>query len=284
MIKAIVSTSSVPAKWAISFVYALQQRSLRKDFWIQFEQMAACNNYPWVCIGDLNEIGLIGEKEGGSKCRMNQLQFFLELLSYCELLDLKFKGSQFTWSNNQRGSDNVRKRLDRAVANKKWRTLFPLAQVFYRLQIGSDHCPLVVNCCVPLKKVPSLFKFETMGSTSSSCVEVIRAKWEEVHVGSLMFQMLKKLKSYRESLKVWSNKQFGNNRVLIGRLKSELATHQAHPFSNENLMMQLQKKIRPRIGPCLERNVCSSKVAYTLAKLCRQELKLLPCNALTFIT
>ncbi|KAL7222407.1 hypothetical protein ACSBR1_024159 [Camellia fascicularis] len=204
--------------------------------------MALANNYPWICIGDFNEIGLIGEKEGGSEWRMTQLQFFLELLSDCALLDLEFKGCPFTWSNNQRGVDNVRERLDRAVANVEWRTLFPCAQVFHKLQIGSDHCFAVLNCCVPLKRVPRIFKFETMWSTSLLCEEVIHSKWDEPHIGSPMYQLLQKLKLCRESLKAWSKEHFGNNQIQISRLKSELETLQAQPFSDDNLRNQLHVK------------------------------------------
>ena len=68
MIRAVISISSFSPSWAILFVYAPPQRSLRRNFWVQIKQMALANNNPWVCIGDFNEIVLIGEKEGRAEC------------------------------------------------------------------------------------------------------------------------------------------------------------------------------------------------------------------------
>lgn len=68
------------------FVYAPPNQASRQIFWGHFKCMVAENEYPWVCIGDFNEIRLIEEKEGGAECRMSQLQYFLELLSDCALI------------------------------------------------------------------------------------------------------------------------------------------------------------------------------------------------------
>lgn len=101
MIHSIISSPACQSSWAATFVYAPPQRLLRKNFWIKFRQMAHENSYPWLCIGDLNEISCLEEKLGGAECCMSQLQAFMELLSDCALMDLEFKGPPFTWSNNQ---------------------------------------------------------------------------------------------------------------------------------------------------------------------------------------
>ncbi|KAL7181874.1 hypothetical protein ACSBR1_040730 [Camellia fascicularis] len=198
MIRGVI-TSDNSSCWAVSFVYAPSQRSVRRVFWDQFQKFASENLYPWLCIGDFNEIGLLEEKMGGAECRMSQLQSFLELLSDCALMDLEFNGLPFTWSNNQHGCANIRERLDRAVTTVEWRALFPCAQVFHELLVGSDHCPVVLNCCVPLKRVPRLFKFETMWSTNPDCVECCR-----------------------DGLKRWSKAHFENNSLNIVLIKSKL--------------------------------------------------------------
>lgn len=242
MIKGVVQSPDSAACWAVSFIYAPPQRAIRKTFWSQFRYLASENGYLWLCIADFNEIGLIGEKQYETTCRMSQLQFFLELLSDYALMDLEFKGSPFTWSNNQNGVANIWEQLDKAVATVDWRALFPCAQVFHELQFGSDHCPLILNCCVPLKRFPWLFKFETMWATSPMCGEVIKSKWDSHYLGSLMFQLIKKLNSCRDGLKTWSREHFGNNKIQIVNLKSKLALLQAQPFSVENFLLQNQLK------------------------------------------
>ncbi|KAL7242728.1 hypothetical protein ACSBR1_015170 [Camellia fascicularis] len=218
MIRGVVQSLDLAACCAVSFIYAPPQRAIRKTFWTQFRHLASKNCYPWLCIGDFNEIGLIGEKQGGTECRMSQLQFFLELLSDCALMDLEFKGFPFTWSNNQNGATNIRERLDQAMATVDWRALFPCAQV------------------------PRLFKFKTMWATSPMCGEVIKSKCDSHHLGSPMFQLIKKQNSCRDGLKTWSREHFSNNNIRIVTLKSELALLQAQPFSAENFLLQNQLK------------------------------------------
>ncbi|XP_028121690.1 uncharacterized protein LOC114318912 [Camellia sinensis] len=141
------------------------------------------------------------------------------------------------------GAGNIHERLDRALATVGWRSLYPCAQVFHEARFGSDHSPLLLSCCVPLKKVPRIFKFETMWTTSPACEDVIRSKWDGQHFGSPMFQLVSKLKSYKEGLKAWSKATFGNNQSQILNLKSQLISLQSHPFSEDNALLQRQLKV-----------------------------------------
>ncbi|KAL7204769.1 hypothetical protein ACSBR2_017806 [Camellia fascicularis] len=67
------------------------------------------------------------------------------------------------------GVDNVQERLDRAVARVSWRELFPYAQVIHEALIGSDHCSLILQVCIPPERVLRLFKFKSMWMTSPHC-------------------------------------------------------------------------------------------------------------------
>lgn len=106
------------------------------------------------------------------------MEQFHNLVLECEFMDLEFKGPSYTWSNNQEEDHNIRIRLDKAMATVPWRSLFPLAQVSHELRVGSDHCPLVVHCRVPLKRVPFCVKFESKWSTHEGCKGVIDRVWE----------------------------------------------------------------------------------------------------------
>ncbi|CAL5334717.1 unnamed protein product [Camellia sinensis] len=116
LIRGIITPLDKSTVWAASFVYAPPQQSLRKAFWSLFKKVASKSHYPWLCIGDFNEIGAQSEKYGGAHCRLSQLQAFQELLSDCGLMDLEFKGPPYPWSNNQVGAGNIHERLDRALA------------------------------------------------------------------------------------------------------------------------------------------------------------------------
>jgi hypothetical protein len=54
-------------------------------------------------------------------------------------------GTPWTFDNKQDGDRNVRVRLDRAVADPSWSSLFPNYQVHHLTSSTSDHCPIMVN-------------------------------------------------------------------------------------------------------------------------------------------
>lgn len=220
IMRCLVTWPSNRTKWLCTFIYAPPTWQERLVFWCFLKTIRQETDLPWLCVGDFNDIGSLWEKQGGSTCKRARIEQFQQLLSDCELMDLEFKGPAYTWSNNQGGSNNIRERLDRAVASVEWRSLFPLAQVFHEIQVGSDHCPLIINCCLPLKRVPYQFKFETMWNTSAECGEVIQEAWGIDQRGSDMFKWAQKLRKCRDMLKVWSKKKFGNNKDRIRDLKA----------------------------------------------------------------
>jgi hypothetical protein len=72
----------------------------------------------WLCIGDFNEIIDQIEKWGGVFRSENQMMQFQLTLEECELSDLGYRGSKFTWTNRRHDGDFIKERLDRAVANE----------------------------------------------------------------------------------------------------------------------------------------------------------------------
>ena len=67
-------------------------------------------------------------------------------MEVCELDDLGFSGDVFTWRNKQTiGNTHIRERLDRAVANERWRMKFPFMHVKNGVPYHSDHRPIVLS-------------------------------------------------------------------------------------------------------------------------------------------
>lgn len=87
-------------------------------------------------MGDFNEILFSKEKNGP----LNQTKAlrFNEMLTYCSLINLGFLRPRFTWTNLQNFPDLVQERLDRAVANSSWRTIFPKMRVTHLPRVYSD--------------------------------------------------------------------------------------------------------------------------------------------------
>ncbi|KAH7838092.1 hypothetical protein Vadar_021979 [Vaccinium darrowii] len=151
--------------------------------------MAVDNEFPWHCVGDFNEVGSIWEKQGGKVCNKSRIEQYQQLLSNCALMDLEFKGYVYTWSNKQGKGGNIRERLDKAYASMEWRLIFPYAQIFHELVIGLDHSPIIIDCCIPPKRVPYSSKSESLWCTHDSRHDVIASSWNQSCRGSHMYRL-----------------------------------------------------------------------------------------------
>jgi endonuclease/exonuclease/phosphatase (EEP) superfamily protein YafD len=70
---------------------------------------------------------------------------FRNVLTGCNLHDLGYKGARFTWTNCRQGGGFTKERLDRALANAEWRTLYQEVTVHILAARSSDHKPLLVE-------------------------------------------------------------------------------------------------------------------------------------------
>lgn len=117
--------------WLLSAVYASADEASRNPLWNYLTQVGLAIQFPWLLVGDFNEILASKEKKGGRpfwRERNHNMQPFID---QCNLIDLGFSGPGLTWTNFRDGRANVRKRLDRAISNRKWRLFFPEAQVVH---------------------------------------------------------------------------------------------------------------------------------------------------------
>ncbi|KAM1078424.1 hypothetical protein TB2_025123 [Malus domestica] len=101
---------------------------------------------------------------------------FREAVHDCELVDLGFIGSEYTWIDNR--DDEVRCRLDRALATQAWIQLFPHSKVCHLNPSKSNHLPIVVeirNSVVGTPWKSRIFRFEKMWLQEGSCEETVAA-------------------------------------------------------------------------------------------------------------
>ncbi|XP_028092165.1 uncharacterized protein LOC114292410 [Camellia sinensis] len=200
-----VSDNLNHSPWLATFVYAPPRWTDRRVFWQVLQAIAQDTHDPWLCIGDFNEVGLSWEKQGRVACNRARIEHYQRFLSECQLMDLEYKRTPYTWTNNQKGICNVRERLDKALVTVNWRLLFPYAQVHHELFLGSDHCPLLLHCQIPPRKVPHQFKFESMWTTHPECEEIIKANWMKFQPGSPISKVCFKLQACQRGLSEWNS-------------------------------------------------------------------------------
>ncbi|PRQ54649.1 putative endonuclease/exonuclease/phosphatase [Rosa chinensis] len=131
------------------------------------------------------------------------------------LIDIQFKGQQFTWSNNWPNGGLIKIRLDRSVVNASWIECWPASSIFHSPMIGSDHFPLVIDIDPPSVKGPKPFKFEPSWIEAPECGEVISEAWSN-QMGDNFAQQQWTTNLYQcsKALRHWS-KKFSNNRRRI---------------------------------------------------------------------
>lgn len=106
-----MDSASLKVPKIVTFVYGPPKERDRRLVWDMLRSLAASEQEPWLAIGDFNDLLSQVEKEGRPPRSLRKIINFQRVVSNCNLIDLEFKGSKFTWCNN-RPEAFVRKRLD----------------------------------------------------------------------------------------------------------------------------------------------------------------------------
>ena len=146
---------------------------------------------------------------------------FRDCLELCELMDLGFSGTPFTYDNGQMGDRNVRVRLDRACADEALWDLFPFAQVTHLTTSCSDHVPLMIRLAheEPLHTEISP-RYEIMWERHETGSDTINSAWTDWGGSNSMEELRAKLQAISQDLGRWNNDTFGNVRKEIKSLKT----------------------------------------------------------------
>ncbi|KAL8491099.1 hypothetical protein ACS0TY_022939 [Phlomoides rotata] len=203
-------------KWLITGMYRWPNRNHRQQTFQLLHRIALPTHTPWLCLGDFNEIFWSWEKRRGNSHRTRSMEAFWETASTLGLQDLGFSGYNFTWSNGRVGDANIQVRLDRALANSDWRSLFLGARVIHLPRFNSDHSHIIVRCdqdggrAGRCSRVRRPFRFEKMWLEHKHCTSVVELGWEK---DNPLLSLADRTKNCGERLKRWDQVSFGN----IGR-------------------------------------------------------------------
>ncbi|EOY23818.1 Uncharacterized protein TCM_015594 [Theobroma cacao] len=164
-------------EWLLTAVYGSPNAEERKWLWHSLKLSSEIHDLAWMIIGDFNQVLLLDEKTGKNGVNVAHCKQMIDCLCSCNLADLGASGAKYTWSRKCDGFNFTRERLDKAVANDRWSTMFPKAKVFNLPKTHSDHHPVlqflqahwdydgVINSTKLGKLAEALnkWKFETFG-------------------------------------------------------------------------------------------------------------------------
>ncbi|XP_019226036.1 PREDICTED: uncharacterized protein LOC109207552 [Nicotiana attenuata] len=208
-------------EFVLTLVYAKCDVIERIELWDSLYYLAQNMTVPWLVGGDFNVIWDEEEKFGGLPVSLNEIDDFRHWINTCNLIDLGFKGSIFTWWNGRAEEDCIFKRLDRCVANTEFQQAFPGIEVQHLPKIGSDHSPLQIKCDIETPLVKKPFRFLNFWVDHASFKEV---KLKKVLTG-------------------WSKETFGDIFQKIASLEKVVLVHEAEFEANPTKLnrQRLQK-------------------------------------------
>ena len=131
------------------------------------------------------------------------MQDFVDFIDNCQLLDLESFGLPYTWFNKRKDSASIFEKLDRVLIKEQWSSFIKDSRVQNLPIIGSNHGPIVLH----LKKIIWESKARPF-----SCEEfwfhipgfsdiIVKEAWCFHFVGSIAFQLVKKIQCFRQFVK-----------------------------------------------------------------------------------
>ena len=127
--------------WILSYVYGPPKRSDKYEFWDSFAAIEDGFEASWLCIGDFNQ----SEKIGGRPVSSSSNCPFKNFIDHFGMIDVGFVGNLFTWTNNRKGLENIKERLDRGLASPSWVHLHSDFSLIHLPALNSDHNPISLN-------------------------------------------------------------------------------------------------------------------------------------------
>jgi exonuclease III len=106
--------------WRLTTVYGEAQVAERFKTWDMLKFIRSSSPYPWVCLGDFNEVLHRHEHEGVQERIHAQIAGFRDAVDVCGLHDLGYEGTRWTFEKKVTGGSYCRVRLDRALATPGW--------------------------------------------------------------------------------------------------------------------------------------------------------------------
>ncbi|XP_019251026.1 PREDICTED: uncharacterized protein LOC109229940 [Nicotiana attenuata] len=232
----------------LTLVYAKCDRIGRIELWDSLYTMATDMTSHWLVGGDFNVIWDEEEKFGGLPVSLIEVYDFRHCINTCNLTDLGFKGSIFTWWNGRSEDDCIFNRLDRCLGNMELQQSFPGLEITHLSKIGSDHCPMLLKCDIETPPIKKSFKFLNFWTKNDTFKDVVKENWNADFSANPFVMFNHKLKKLKKVLSTRSRSTFGDIFQKIASLEEVVLVHErqfeAYPTQqNRERLQKVQAKM-----------------------------------------
>jgi len=239
-------------EFVLTLIYAKCDAIERIELWDSLYAMARDMDAPWLVGGDFNVIWDEEEKFGGLPVSLNEIDDFRHCINTCNLFDLGFKGSIFTWWNGRAEEDCIFKRLDRCLANVEFQQTFPGIEVQHLSKTGSDHSPMYLKCDIETPPIKKPFKFLNFWVEHATFKDVVKENWTADFSANPYILFNHKLKKLKKALSLWSKATFGDIFQKIASMEEVVMVHEAEFEANPTGMNRERlQKVQAELIKCL---------------------------------
>ena len=160
---------------------------------------------------------------------------FWEFTQTIEGMDIEYNGLPYTWSNNWKGIQNIRERLDKVICCLEWRILFLGVGIQNLVSSQSNHYPILHYTANDKDQNYRPFRFFNTWFWDPICKEVIQEAQEVNCKGLPLYKLTQKSKSVKRQLKDWNWLVFGYTHTRIQQLTQQIEQLKSLPLTRDNL-------------------------------------------------
>lgn len=220
----------------ISFVYAANEDSARRDLWLEIVNMAAnhrISGKAWSVIGDFNQVLYPIDHYVSLNPNIDlPTRLFRDCLVDADISDLTYRGCTYTWWNKS-DSNPVAKKIDRILVNDKWLLIFPRSFGYFGAPDFSDHASFCITLNHDVQRQRKAFRFQNFLLLNPNFVPLVANHWFSFNfVGSAMFRLSKKLKALKNYIREFSKINYSNLEKRVKEAHSEVVQLQQQLLSN----------------------------------------------------
>lgn len=208
----------------VTFVYGANDHVERRDLWKDL--LSLYSALPWVVLGDFNVVRNPNEKVGGNNHWTHCLDEFNDCLYSCELYDLRFTGSYYTWTNRQDSPNFISSKLDRVLVNDSWNREHTFSAAFFPTPGISDHSPALVHITPPPRSAPKPFKFFDFLADHPLFIPTVQGIWRRIIIGNPMYCMYAKPQILQVELRKLNKQEFSAISERVAQSQSYLESLQ----------------------------------------------------------
>lgn len=197
----------------------------------------------------------------GSNITIAETLQFWNMVTYCELTDMKAQGAFFTWNNKRECEVRIYSKIDRVLINTEWTDTWENSVANYMPEGLFDHTPCVVYRKEEHTRRKYSFKFFNMWCKAPQFLSLVEEQWQQGVSGKAMYRLCLKLKALKKGLR-------GLNRDLYQDIENSAEVAKCYLI---NLQTQLQAKPYDKELMTLERVAAQSYVL--LYEACQSYVK-----------